>query len=489
MDHFDTLAVVFSFCNKRDIIELSKVSLLYRRVSELFIPSTERVHYIGKCYQNTVELAPPSQILALTFMSSSYICLLARNYSDSPLRESNCFFHKKNIVNGEMRSVALPGCYSLATSLVSFEGGRFLVCVKKEGDTLIFDSLLEVLLDTPFGFEKFYSSPDGSRFVLDYDRHLYFCDTQTNIIQSEEEPLRQPKTSFTFFDSTAASVKKAKLTVDKTLFSYYLGSSSPAWRMCWVGCASVLFACEEGVSLLKWDEASNSYADLPVTLSTSTSSMCHCSRSYVHTDSQKDVFAIFDCQKLQMHIIFAELGKDVRVETVQLSNVLPHRTVVKTVFTLSAETFALHVQHQQVDYVFFSSLDLTINRWMAIGEPSLLAHSKEMMITTPLAKPQAGHPLVEDVEGGLGRVFTFSPKYASSLASTSISNATDYTYIFSKNPDGFDLPKNIQLFDGVAVLSWIAFGVVSASLLWTGAALFYNGWWLHFQLLFWGKVK
>ncbi|EPY25915.1 hypothetical protein STCU_06413 [Strigomonas culicis] len=525
MDCVDTLGVICTFLSKRDILEVGKVSRLSRSVARELFTMRERLYYVGACVkEGYVELAPPSQILAVHFCEQeNRMLVLTRNCAETVCVEDvecTLYIQQSNADGNQFEvSVPLPIYFGLPTSLVQFEGDRFLCCTSKDDEAFVFDCTLQVLLELPHAFDSFHASPDGTRFSLDYDQKLYCGDTASCIHpwweMAEAAPERPTYGVSPLVPSKPVATRlRAALKVERAAWCRPLGHSSSAWRSTVVGRSAVLHMDEVGVVLLR--DTAAAAPDPPALLHSSKSAedcdpllyteallgslapastyLSLSSRTAVVSDADTDLFAIFDCKEQCMHVIKSSPSATQVESFPHMRDVLPPRVVIQGVgIAVPGRTYALFTQHQQVDRVLFFSADLTLQRWVTVGKPSAmsLVGSQGMLITAPLPVPNGEHPLLEVFEGGFGTIFTFDepPRASASTASVTVAPEADAAHA----PKMHELPWGYAMLDptfsGVGLLSWIAFGVVSASLCWTVSALCYNGWWLHLQLLFCGKVS
>ncbi|AYU83732.1 hypothetical protein, unknown function [Leishmania donovani] len=536
MECADTVLLIASYLTKKELMALSGVSHLCRKiVSDSFISYEEKKYLVWPCLRDDyVELAPPSQILALGVLEKEQrLLVLVRSGTDtSNIDEMECYLYTQLVdddgyVAEHQRE--LPACFAFPSSLVHFSGNRYLLCKTREGDLHVFDCLIETMIEVPVGTDGFYASPDGDHFLLDYNRHVFFCTASVHIacwlemtpvdlkrhegtynaasnlppsalvathLRAQIVPLSDPFSSCG--NSTSGS---APAHVDTTHpappLHFYLGTSSAAWRTFWMGSSSALCANEDGVSLLKI----NNYPEMVAERLTSLSSSCSdfvdrsCGDVYGTPCEDSDEYAVMNCREVRLHTVsyWPMRCSTTEVRAIDLNSIVPSLATIKSVrIAVSRVTYLIYMQHQDLDRVLLLSSDLTLTRWISIGRPScyVLWRQQVSLVTASLSDGAGDnyHPLVEAVEGGLGCVYTFGvrlPEGSSTGAADPFVTAVDG----GAGPAGAGrflmLP---QSFTGVEALSWMAFGVVSSSLLWTVSALCYNGWWLHLQLLIRGKV-
>lgn len=527
MECADTLLLIASFLSKRDLVAFCGISKLSRRVTETCLSIEEIQYLVWPCVREEhVELAPPSEILALSVVEKEQrLLVLARCNSETwTPKELECYLYSQQICGEsgrEERQIALPLQFALPTSQTHFAGGRFLTCTTCEGELFVFDCILETIVDVPMTTDGFYASPNGERFLVDYDRHIYFGNTESHIscwwetyhmdsILEDIYPYNSDGRAPFITSRLRASVQQSLSAVKepradtKPILQYFLGSSSSAWRSFWVGCSSVLYGHEEGVVLLKENIQTNSFdsEQLP-TLFASCFNLVHCGCGAVlsRKDARYDEYAVVNCRSFNMHTIICANGEQTRVRTLELGHVIPPRVTVKDVrIAVNDCTYLLYLQDQMIDRVLFFSADMSLTRWITVGRPSCFTMSSKpaALITAalPVLKGESYHPLMEAVEGGLGCLFVFGrPTGGSSLSSPikTLDRSRTTVEIVSDVEDGAVYVSVLgvypQYFNGVEALSLVAIGVVSGSLLWTLSALCYNGWWLHLQLLLWGKVS
>ncbi|KPI85684.1 hypothetical protein ABL78_5264 [Leptomonas seymouri] len=551
MECCDTLLVIASYLTKRDLVAVSGVSRMCRKViTDSYISYEEKQYLVWPCLkEDYVELALPSQILALGVLGNEQrlLVLIRTGTETSNLDELECYLYTKfinadNTVSEYQRE--LPTCFAFPTSFSRFLGNRFLVCTTREGELHVFDCLIEAMLELPVGIDGFYPSPDGERFLVDYDRHAYLCCTNSHIICWWEMRYVEPKdaASGDFHRgprATQASLVETRRRAQICLLpgaggssnsghdginapavdsadpsstvpasplpplQFYLGASSVAWRSFWVGSSSALYANEGGVFLLRpnTQQCCLDTEELPSLSPVSVSLVdSSCGDVYATPCELHDEYAIISSREVRLHAVDYYPQSPVEVRTMDLSHILPARVAVKGVcIAVSRRTYLVYLQHLTQDRVLLLSSDLTLTRWISIGCPScfVLWRQQAALVTASLPDDlgESSHPLVETVEGGLGCVYTFGMRLPEPSSSTTVDPFVSAVKVTSSVlEEGGDaagdyrLPTGSQAFNGVEALSWIAFGVVSASLLWTLTALCYNGWWLHLQLLFWGKV-
>ena len=548
MECSDTLLLIASYLTKRDLVAVSGVSRRCRKVITDSCISNEEKQYLvwPGVKEDCVELSPPSQIVALGVLGNEQrlLVLIRSGTETSSLDELECYLYTQLInPDGTLSEYQkeLPICFVLPTAASHFAGNRFLVCTTREGELHVFDCLVEAMLELPVGIDGFYPSPDGERFLVDYDRHAYLCCTTTHIVCWWEMRHVEPK------DSTGGAYRPGPRTAQASLVEtrlraqicplpgmggevrdggqrgtppsapvtaaaqlsslpplpFYLGASSVAWRSFWVGSSTALCANEDGVFLLRPTvaqrclDAEELPALSPVSVSLVDSS---CGDVFASPYELHDEYAIMNAREAHLHTVDYYPQRPVAVRTMVLSHILPARIAVKGVrVAVSRSTYLVYMQHLTQDRVLLLSSDLTLTRWISIGRPScfVLWRQQACLVTACLSDDlgENSHPLVQAVEGGLGCVYTFGmrPPETSSAATAdlfvSAVKVTSSAYEDSGGVAGeYRRPAGTQTFNGVEALSWLAFGVVSASLLWTLTALCYNGWWLHLQLLFWGKV-
>ncbi|KPA81372.1 hypothetical protein ABB37_03752 [Leptomonas pyrrhocoris] len=469
----------------------------------------------------------------------------------SRLDEIECYLYTRLVnADGTLSEYQkeLPTCFAFPTSSSRFLGNRFLVCTTREGELHVFDCLMEAMLELPVGIDGFYPSPDGESFLIDCDRNAYLCSTTSHIacwwemrqvepkgaasgafhrgphaahaslvearLRAQLCPLPVPIGSCHHGDSYPYNRNNARAVggADSCLTSsasplpplqFCLDASSVAWRSFWVGSSSALYANEAGVFLLRPSVPRRCLEaeELP-SLSTVSVSLVDssCGDVYATPCELHDEYAIMNSREAHLHIVNYSPTRPVEMRTMDLAHILPPRVAVKGVcIAVTRRTYLVYLQHLMQDQVLLLSSDLTLTRWVSIERPSCFAlwRQQATLVTASLSdsRGETSHPLVEAVEGGLGCVYTFGmrPPEASSVASADpFVSAVKITSSAQGDGGGaagdYKLPARPRAFNGVEALSWAAFGVVSASLLWTLTALCYNGWWLHLQLLFWGKV-
>lgn len=560
----DTVGHVCSYLQKRELVELSNASRLCRRGVARHLSERERNYYVNPCLrEDLVELVPPpNQILALRFVEEErQLLVLVRVNSPIMGDEAECCLYVQEALPEGMRSdhrIALPGQFGLPTSHVHFEGNRFLCCTTREGQLSVFDCVAEAPLELPFGYDGFRASPNGRRCLVDFDRQLFYCCSDTSITVGWEgakvalshgssgssnssgswSSRRQSSATAAAAVSTGRHNSndisggrsrppqlRARLSVERPLLTYPLGNSSSAWRSFWVGESSVLYAHEQGVVLLTESTTAATAQHYQqqqqmavaaafesvelVALASIASGLAHSGASAVaNLTGAADEYAIFNCRDSTLHSVWAPFGAGaagVKVGQTSLSSLIaPRSCIIKEVrVAVPRSTYMIFLNDHVEDRLLLVTADLTLSRWIAIGEPSALTLlvGDGIVISAPL--PAAGlwdrqHPMVETVEGGVGSVFSFSEEQQGfdllDPTLTSIAVVSRFAGLSSALRDeclgGLPWYKmELHSFNGVEFLSWAALGVVSASLVWTVSALIYNGWWLHLQLLFWGKVN
>ncbi|KAK7197317.1 hypothetical protein NESM_000678700 [Novymonas esmeraldas] len=541
MECADTLLLVGSYLPKKDLVALSCVSRLCRKtITDSFISYEEKQYLVWPCVKKDyVELAPPCQILALGLLEKEQrLLVLLRSGTDtSNVDEVECHLYSQLIDDDGClveRQRELPPCFAFSSSLVRFAGNRYLLCTTREGELHVFDCLIEAMVELPCGADGFYASPNGDRFLLDYNRHVFFCTAATHIacwwetsridlkrhggtysaaphleesalvathLRAQIVPLPDPTRSGSS-GATAAVAEGA--SAPPPPLHFYLGASSSAWRTFWMGNCSALCANEDGVCLLKTSASRAMTAEpLPSFASSCGMDFVHssCGDVYGTPGEAHDEYAVLCCRELRLHTVsfWPRRRPTTEVRAIELAAIVPARVAVKSVrIAVSRVTYLVYMQHHGQDQVLLLSSDLTLTRWISIGRPScfVLWRQQASLITACLADDVGDnfHPLVEAVEGGLGCVYTFGmclPEASPTAAADPFVTAVKVCSVVDSGGGAVGVSRFMTLpqsFTGVEALSWMAFGVVSASLLWTVSALCYNGWWLHLQLLFWGKV-
>ncbi|CAM44136.1 hypothetical protein, unknown function [Leishmania braziliensis MHOM/BR/75/M2904] len=541
MDCADTLLLIAAYLTKKELIALSEVSQLCRKtVNNSFISYEEKQYLLWPCLKEEhVELAPPSQILALGVLEKEQrLLVLVRSGTDtSNIDEIECYLYTQLVDrNGCLveHQKELPACFAFPSSLVHFGGNRYLLCKTREGDLHVFDCLIETMIEVPVGTDGFYASPGGDHFLLDYNRHVFFCTANAHIacrwemtrvdlkrhgcvystasnlppstlvathLRAQIVPLPDPFSSCS--SSTSGSpATRADATHPVPPLHFYLGTSSAAWRTFWMGSSSALCANEDGVSLLKVTFR-EMIAERLTSLSSSCLDLVHssCGDVYGTPCEDHDEYAVMSCREVRLHTVSYWPGRrsTTEVRVVDLDAIVPSRTAIKSVrIIVSRVTYLIHMQHQGLDRMLLLSSDLTLTRWISIGRPSCYVLWRQQVSLVTASLPDGGgesfHPLVEAVEGGLGCVYTFGmrlPDVSSTVATDPFATAVKVTSVVDDDASPASVSRLLvlpQSLTGVEALSWMAFGIVSASLLWTVSALCYNGWWLHLQLLLWEKV-
>lgn len=564
MEDADTLSVICSFLQKRELVEVSNVSQLCRIATRSLISEQERRYFVNACVrEDLVELVPPSQILALCFSEDERkLLVLVRVNSPSMGEEMECSLYVQEALPEGSRSdrrIDLPIEFALPTSHVHFEGNRFLCCTTPEEGLTIFDCVAEALLELPFSYDGFHASPNGRRCLIDYNKQLYYCSSDTNITLWREDSLVPSAKSYRGSNPrgrerandhlqqqrrvpTTARFR-ARLTVENPLLAYPLGNSSSAWRAFWVGQSSVLYAHEQGVVLFKestpptgvrvgMTNTKSSEHLTPATeatpvafervelheLSELSCTLAHHSASTVsNTSGDADEYAIFNCRESTLHTVTVWTSSDTRkrnptqeakkdrgnvvVSQTNLQALIrPRSCIIKEVrVAVPTSTYMIFLHDHSEDRLLFFTADLTLTRWISIGEPSAmtLLVNDGIVISTTLPNAMLwDHPVIQAMEGGVGSVFSFSGEFAPDVLDptiTSITVASSLSVPGAKGKCSLRLlawsAVSVQSFNGVEFLSWAALGVVSACLVWTISALAYNGWWLHLQLVFLGKVN
>ncbi|CAG9583902.1 hypothetical protein LMJF_36_3610 [Leishmania major strain Friedlin] len=533
MECADTVLLIASYLTKKELMALSGVSHLCRKiVSDSFISYEEKKYLVWPCLKDDyVELAPPSQILALGVLEKEQrLLVLVRSGTDtSRIDEMECYLYTQLVDDDGCvveHQKELPACFAFPSSLVHFSGNRYLLCKTREGDLHVFDCLIEAMVEVPVGTDGFYASPDGDHFLLDYNRHVFFCTASVHIacwwemtpvdlkrhggtynaasnlppsalvathLRAQIVPLPDP------FSSCANSTSgNAPAHVDTTHpappLHFYLGTSSAAWRTFWMGSSSALCANEDGVSLLKTGNYPEMVAERLTSLSPSCSDFVDrsCGDVYGTPCKDRDEYAVMNCREVRLHTVsyWPNRRPTTEVRAIDLNAIVPSRATIKSVrIAVSRVTYLVYMQHQGLDRVLLLSSDLTLTRWISIGHSScyVLWRQQVSLVTASLSDGAGDnfHPLVEAVEGGLGCVYTFGMRLPE-VSSTAAADPFVTTVKVTSAVDGGVGPAGAGRFlilphsiTGVEALSWMAFGVVSSSLLWTVSALCYNGWWLH----------
>ncbi|KAG5465676.1 hypothetical protein CUR178_00387 [Leishmania enriettii] len=543
MECADTLLLIASYLTKKELVTLSGASRLCRKiVTESFLSYEEKQYLVGPCLkEDYVELAPPSEILALGLLEREQrLLVLVRSGTDtSNLDEVECYLYSQ-LVGSDGTLVEhhkeLPACFAFPSSFVHFGGNRYLLCETREGDLHVFDCLIEALIEVPVGTDGFYASPDGDHFLLDYNRHVFFCTAGVHIacwwevssvdlkrhagaysaasnlspstlvatrLRAQIVPLPDPFSSCcSHTGSNAAAPPDA--THPAPPLHFYLGASSAAWRTFWMGSRSALCANEDGVSLLKTSTFRKMAAEQLTSLSSSSLDFVHssCGDVYATPFKDHDEYAVMNCREVRLHLVsyWPKRRQTTEVHAIDLDAIVPSRASISGVrVAVSGSTYLIYMQHKGLDRMLLLSSDLTLTRWISIGRPScyVLWRRQASLVTASLSASGGGdnfHPLVEAVEGGLGCVYTFGMQLPAVSATAEVDPFVTTVRVTSAVGD--DVASAVagcfsmlpQSFTGVEVLSWIAFGIVSASLLWTVSALCYNVWWLHLQLPLWRKV-
>lgn len=506
MDCLDTISVIGSFLNKRDIVQLSHVSQLCLRATEAALPAAFRRFFVGPCFQeDSIDLVPPCQVVGLCF-SEAERQLFVLAHVQSPLSRDNecCLFIQEAQADGyrSYQRVRLPREFARSGSHVKFAGQRFLYCSSLEGTITVFDCSLQTPLELPFGVDGFYVSPDGRRCVIDVDSHLFYCSCDESISEWWEMQPGKNRMDSLSHSSSVMPILRAKLSVERFLLRYPMGNSSSAWRMLWVGQMSVLYAHEDDVVLLRKPKEGAPSCDAVQlqALAGHSSALAHGSCCTVYSGTcGRDDYAILDCRSHVLRVVRSVPLPDssATLECIYLNSILPPVAVIKEIHVVyPGEAYMIFMQHQQLDRVLFFSADLSLSRWINVGPPSTLTllMKEGVLISAPLQPEDShSHPLLETVEGGMGTVFSFSGDPYGDLYEHPVSVDIKPACIDCGDPYDHWLSRAFeflipQSFNGVETLSWLALGVVSASLVWTISALIYNGWWLHVQLLFWGKL-
>ncbi|GET93451.1 hypothetical protein, unknown function [Leishmania tarentolae] len=542
MECADTLLLIASYLTKKELVNLSGVSHRCRKIlSESLISDEEKTYLVWPCLKDDyVELAPPSQILALGVLEKEQrLLVLVRSGTDtSSIDEIECYLYTQLMDDDGClveHQKELPACFAFPSSLVYFSGSRYLLCKTREGELYVFDCLIEAMIEVPVGTDGFYASPDGDHFLLDYNHHIFFCTASVHIAcwwemtrvdleqhggtysaASSLQPsalvathLRARIVSFPDpFSSCANSASRsASGNVDTTHptqpLYFYLGASSAAWRTFWMGSSSALCANEDDVSLLKVCNYPEMTAERLTSLSSSCSDFVDrsCGDVYGTPCEDHDEYAVMNCREVRLHTVsyWPQRRPTTEVRTIDLNDIVPSCAIIKSVrIAVSRVTYLVSMQHQDLDRMLLLSSDLTLTRWISIGRLScyVLWRQQVSLVTASLTDGAGDnfHPLVEAVEGGLGCVYRFGMRLPE-VTSTAVADPFVTAVKVTPSVDGGVGPTGTgrflmlpQSFTGVEALSWMAFGVMSSSLLWTLSALFYNGWWLHLQLLIRGKV-
>ncbi|KAG5490250.1 hypothetical protein JKF63_00369 [Porcisia hertigi] len=543
MECADTLALIASYLTKKELVTLGGVSPLCRKiVFDSFMSYEERQYLVLPCLkEDHVELAPPGQILALAFLEKEQrLLVLVRSGTDtSNTGEVECYLYSKLMDdNGCLvdHQKELPACFALSSSFVRFSGSRYLLCTTREGELHVFDGLIEVMIELPVGTDGFYASPNGDHFLLDYNHHAFFFTASVHIacwwemsrvdtkryggtygeasslqqsailaahLRAQIVPLPDP-----FKSCTNGSRGRADVLVDashsSSPSSFYLGTSSVAWRAFWMGSSSALYANEDAVFLLKSSVCREVVAEKLVLLSSWCLDLVHSSCGDVYSTpwEDHDEYVVMNCRRVRLHTVNYRPQQQPTTEErfVDLATIIPNRVAFESVrIAVRQATYLIYMQHQGLDRVLLLSPDLSLTRWILIGHPScyVLRRQQVSLVTASFSHDGRGdnlHPLMEAVEGGLGCVYQFgmqppavSPSVPADpfLTVLKVTSAVDSDALSSATGRLLMLPQSLT---GVEVLSWTAFGIVSASLLWTVSVLCYNGWWLHLQPLFWGTV-
>ncbi|KAG5464206.1 hypothetical protein LSCM1_00386 [Leishmania martiniquensis] len=547
MECADTLRLIASYLTKKELITLSEVSrLCWKIVTEVFLSYEEKQYLVGPCLkEDYVELAPPSQIVALGLLEKEQrLLVLVRSGTDTfNSEEVECYLYTQLAESdGSLAEhhKELPACFAFPSSLVHFGGNRYLLCETREGDLHVFDCLIEAMIELPVGTDGFYASPGGDHFLLDYDRHAFFCTASVHIacwwevnrvdfkrhadaystaselslpvlmaarLRAQVALLPDP-----FMNCSGQTSSSAAARVDATHPAppshFYLGTSSAAWRTFWMGNRSALCANEDGVSLLKSGPSREMVAERLTSLSSSGFDFVHrsCGDVYATPLEDYDEYAVMSCREVRLHTVsyWPKRRQTAEVHAIDLDAIVPSSASITSVrVVVSQATYLIYMQLKGLDRMLLLSSDLTLTRWISIGRPScyVLCRQQVSLVMANLSEGGGGggggdsfHPLVEAVEGGLGCVYTFGmrPPEVSATSTTDPfvmtvkATAAVADDVAPSAAGRFSMLP--QSFTCVEALSWAALGIVSASLMWTVSALCYNVWWLYLQLILHEKV-
>lgn len=494
----DVFDVVCEFLSQKDLIVLGDVNRGIRRVVSHHMGGAERQYLHGKLYaHDRVELAPPSQIIALGFVrSQNKLVTLVRSALVPNSLDIECALYTQTAGGDRSaeRHFDVPLCFGAATSQVRFEGDRFLVCTTREGELFVFDCVLESLVSIPRGCDAFHASPDGSRFLLDLDRHFYYCDSRLGVMRHWNVPPAPPActSSSSWLDSeTPKSLElRTTLGVDQALIRFPLGNSSAAWHGFWVGGSSVLYLDEGGVSLFEPRSHRRGYTSCSLTKEFSGGDfqgLLHdCRSTVVTTSSGADIFVLLNCKSGNLYTVHQDTrARPPSVQCLPLKGLLPTKTMVRDVrVAVPHRVYAVFTRGASgCDGMLLVSSDLSVVRQVPLGRIASFAFLPEHTAIIAANTMEPGNPLLEAVEGGLGTIYSFYPPHSTTTAVVEMPSSCSA----EKSWLGTGM-ATLRSTNGVEALSWISLAIVSVSLIWTVCALCYHGWRLHVELLFWAKV-
>ncbi|ORC91432.1 uncharacterized protein TM35_000064370 [Trypanosoma theileri] len=465
MNCLGTLHQICCFLTKADLIELRQVSLLAYTVTSAFLSQLECRWLIAPSIQVNVELAPPCEVLAMFFLKNQRKLLVCATSTDSNGKvECGVYTHNVNAFGETTRRyVELPDAYGDRDSQFRMEGQRFLLCKTISGVLHVFDCSMELVVEIPRSCEEFFASQDGSRLAVVHEGFIYYLDSRSSLV------LRSSNSQYN--NSINSSPRTfIELQLENTL-TIPIKMDEFAWTTISVGRCSILRVYDDVASVIQVESEQNEMIKSSTWSFDMVSFECCfdniiCS-TYV-TDSGDDEYVAV-APTGGKFIVICPSSKEVRVCNIEFSS-LHHALVQSLEVVVSGSLYALVLLRQQVQEVVFFTADMSLVRCIKIGRPSTLAMlpHEGIMIAAPLPHATlSDHPLVEALESGVGTVFFFL-------------EGEDYRYEKSQGKDSFS---------SVEMLSWISFSLVTASFLWTVSALLYNGWWLHLQLLFFGKVS
>ncbi|KEG12858.1 hypothetical protein DQ04_01371050 [Trypanosoma grayi] len=456
---------ICSFLRKTDLVQLRQVSPLFCAVASTFLPELEYQWLVSPVIcQLGVELAPPCAVLAMTFLEQQRKLLVCTASVDhGGVVECGFYTHEATAPNESTRRyVELPSIYGSRDSQVRFEGQRFLLCRAVDGALFVFDCALEVQVRIPHGCEDFFASRDGSRLIVLHEGYLHYLEHCSSMLPCYSSSYRASHRG-------SLLVPFVELRLQRSLLSIPLEMNSLAWNAVSIGRNSAL--CLRDNTAIAFTEEYDGSKRIVSTWSFERVSfgswgddgMC-CTYT---TALGVDEYVVATVAGEALHFV-RPFSKSVLARKLEISSLRP--ALVQRFDVLQpGSSFALVLLRQQIQEVFLFTTDMSLVRCIRVGKPSAMAilPSEGVMIAAPLPHATlSGHPLLEAVESGVGTAFFFVGDGES----------------LSEAPQG----KNDV--SGVEVLSWISFGLVSASLMWTASALVYNGWWLHLQLLFCGKM-
>ncbi|KAH9598166.1 hypothetical protein LSM04_005521 [Trypanosoma melophagium] len=465
MNCLGLLHQICCFLSKADLVQLRRVSLLAYTVTSSFLSQLEYKWLIAPSIQVSVELAPPCEVLAMCFLKNQRKLLVCATSADSNGEiECGVYTHKINAFGESTRRyVELPDAYGNRDSHFRMEGQRFLLCKTISGILHVFDCSMELVVELPHGCEDFFASQDGSRLVVVHGGCIYYLESRSSLV------LRSCNNQYNRLKNSPPR-SFIELQLENTL-TIPIKMDEFAWTTISVGRRSVLRFYDGVASVIQVESEHNKMIKSKTWSFDMKSSDC-CfdniiSSTYVSHSGDDEYVAVDPIGR--KFIVISPASKQVRASTIEFAS-LHHALVQSLEVLVSGSLYALVLLSNQVQEVIFFTADMSLVRCVKIGKPSMLAilPSEGIIIAAPLPHATlSDHPLLEALESGVGTAFFFL-------------EGEEYRFEKSQSKDGFG---------SVEMLSWISFSLVTASFLWTVSALLYNGWWLHLQLLFCGKVS